>query len=242
MAVKIIESGANAPEYNMQRDLELLTALDSTPQILLHFYDWEGPCATYGYFTQPAKLLRAEGLEKHGLNIARRPTGGGIIFHQYDLAFSLLLSAAHPRFSVNTLDNYRFVNTAVAEAVYKVMGLARRPELLSEEDCACSEIPNGQFCMAKPTVYDLVIDGRKVAGAAQRRTKKGYLHQGSISILLPPREFLDDVLMPASGIAGAMQQSSYPLIADFGGREALDEMRGLLKSALVESVDTYGIQ
>ena len=40
--------------------------------------------------------------------------------------------------------------------------------------------------MAKPTPFDLVIEGKKVGGAAQRRTRKGLLHQGSLSVCPPP--------------------------------------------------------
>lgn len=233
MTLEIIDTGIGLPERNMQLDFELLKTLDSKPQCLLHFYEWDGPSATYGYFTQPLSLLRAEGIVKHQLNIARRPTGGGIIFHQFDLAFSLVLSATHPRFSKNTLENYRFVNTLVAEAVYKAMGLAKLPELFCSVDCFGRSISRGQFCMAKPTIYDLMIDGRKVAGSAQRKTKKGFLHQGSIAILLPPADFMDDILMADSGIAAAMLRSTYPLLGSSYDLKGLNETRQALKTALI---------
>jgi lipoate-protein ligase A len=35
-------------------------------------------------------------------------------------------------------------------------------------------------CFANPVRADVLVDGRKVAGAAQRRTRAGLLHQGSI--------------------------------------------------------------
>jgi lipoate-protein ligase A len=38
----------------------------------------------------------------------------------------------------------------------------------------------GHSCFAKPVHADVLIDGRKVAGAAQRRTRRGLLQQGSI--------------------------------------------------------------
>lgn len=235
MTIKVVDTGIASAEKNMQVDLELLSALNTEPQSLLHFYEWEGPCATYGYFNQPSKLLKADGIAKHGLNIAKRPTGGGIIFHQFDFAFSFLLSASHPKFSLNTLDNYRFVNSRVAEVIQNVMQLEKPPELLSEDDCNCNSIPNGLFCMAKPTVYDLIIDGRKVAGAAQRRTKKGYLHQGSIALLMPPSNFLEDLLFPESGLAAAMLHSTYPLLGSTYDEIAFNISKQQLKAALIAS-------
>src|SRR2546423_1117404 len=35
-------------------------------------------------------------------------------------------------------------------------------------------------CFANPVRADVLLDGRKIAGAAQRRTTRGLLHQGSI--------------------------------------------------------------
>jgi lipoyl(octanoyl) transferase len=38
----------------------------------------------------------------------------------------------------------------------------------------------GYSCFANPVRADVLIDGRKIAGAAQRRTRRGLLQQGSI--------------------------------------------------------------
>jgi lipoate-protein ligase A len=52
---------------------------------------------------------------------------------------------------------------------------------------ACHDGPPGHgysrhLCFANPVRADLMIDGRKIAGAAQRRTRAGLLHQGSIQL------------------------------------------------------------
>ncbi len=38
----------------------------------------------------------------------------------------------------------------------------------------------GYNCFANPVRADVIVDGRKIAGAAQRRTRRGLLQQGSI--------------------------------------------------------------
>jgi lipoate-protein ligase A len=44
-----------------------------------------------------------------------------------------------------------------------------------------------QACFENPVLHDVLVRGRKVAGAAQRRTRAGLMHQGSIQPLkLPP--------------------------------------------------------
>ena len=64
--------------------------------------------------------------------------------------------------------------------------------------------------MADPTVYDVMVDGKKVVGGAQRRTKHGFLHQGSISLGVPDLHFLRSVLKNAA-VADLMRENSYPL-------------------------------
>ena len=59
---------------------------------LLHLYQWDGPSATYGYFIDPSKYLDLNKLRQHHVALARRPTGGGIVFHIWDLAFSFLIA------------------------------------------------------------------------------------------------------------------------------------------------------
>src|SRR5689334_18889962 len=106
MELKIIDTGVNSAENNMRIDQTYLDSLSDQSQALLHLYEWEKPSITYGYFSQPSKVLLPEGIEKYGLQLAKRPTGGGIIFHSFDLAFSILVPSSHPHFSLNTLENY----------------------------------------------------------------------------------------------------------------------------------------
>src|SRR5262249_49694531 len=140
--------------------------------------------ATYGHFIAPSQFLNLSAMADLGLDLAQRPTGGGITFHLSDLAFSMLIPASHPGYSANTLANYAFINHLVAKAIKEFMHLSKEPLLLPIEP-ALSDPKAAHFCMAKPTKYDLMLDGRKVAGAAQRRTKFGFLHQGTISLALP---------------------------------------------------------
>ena len=66
--------------------------------------------------------------------------------------------------------------------------------------------------MAKPTKYDVLWEGKKVAGAAQRKTKAGFLHQGSISLVMPPQDYLNYILAPGTSVQQAMQIHTYPLL------------------------------
>ncbi len=205
--MKICDTGAGSAETNMAFDAELLDHLDPKGEPILHLYRWKKPSATYGYFISPEKHFDLKKVQEREIDLARRPTGGGIIFHIWDLAFSFLMPSEHPAFSQNTLENYLFVNEAVLEAMKSLFEL-KQAELIPHEpvplapDCR-------NFCMAKPTQYDVMHEGLKVAGAAQRRRKQGYLHQGSISLAYPQIDLLKEILVSEEEVLQAMEAYSF---------------------------------
>lgn len=212
MPFEIIDTGKCSAEENMAYDALLLDTLDEPSKAILHFYEWQKPSATYGYFSKPLDYLNASAIAKYGLDLAKRPTGGGVIFHQYDLAFSFLLSASHPLFSLNTLSNYSLVNTIVANAITAFSEGSIVPLLLDEQKLS-QKCELCKFCMSSLTVYDVTVGGKKIAGAAQRRTKRGFLHQGSIAVAIPPENFLADIFLPRSDFASAMKDNTFPLLS-----------------------------
>ncbi len=212
-------------EESMEEDYERLLALSSSSVASIHFYQWRKPSLTYGYFVDANEKIDREALLNRDWEIARRPTGGGVILHPYDLAFGVLIPSHHSNFSDSTLENYAYVNGKVAKAIQEVTGL--KAEIL-KMDCACNERVN--FCMAKPTQYDVIIDSKKVAGAAQRRTKQGLLHQGSICLVLPERVVLDELIKDKNVIEEILQ-NSFPLAEKL--QEDKERLAAKLKKALV---------
>src|ERR1700722_17844121 len=138
---EILDTRRKTREENMRLDAELLEKADSFSKPVLHLYEWEGDSATYGYFTDPAKLLHLDNANRLSLSLARRPTGGGIIFHIWDMAFSVLVPSHCSEFSTNTLENYAFVNNAVLAAIKEFLGgkppLSLTPVDFSPWDTAC---------------------------------------------------------------------------------------------------------
>lgn len=224
MKWNVIFSEPALAEANMLKDAALLEEL-KTPT--LHFYEWENPSLTYGHFIKPEHHLSLEALRKYEIEMARRPTGGGIIFHLWDMVFSVLVPASAPFFSLNTLDNYAFINRHVAQAIKVFLKQGGEPSFANS-----SINPKSNFCMAEPTIYDLIIDGRKVGGAAQRRTKKGFLHQGTISLLNPSLELLSEVILEPH-VLEKMRENSYALIDDPSRFESAKEaLRGHIIQSL----------
>lgn len=233
----VLDTGVATAEENMRIDTQLLQDLKRGDAPTLHFYEWSADSASYGYFVDPSSYLDLSGVKKRGLSLARRPTGGGIVFHIWDLAFSVLIPASHPQFSMNTLENYAMINEPVLGAVRQFLG--KEGELiLTETDAASFDPSCARFCMARPTKYDVMLHGRKIAGAAQRRTKEGFLHQGTISLLMPNTSYLEEVLLPGTQVLDAMASYTFPLLGQKGSEQDLPKVRSELKKLLFEQLTT----
>ena len=86
------------------------------------------------------------------------------------------------------------------------------------------------------TVYDVVIDDKKVAGAAQRRKKQGYLHQGSISIALPKEEILKDLFIDEN-VFLEMKKTSFSFLEEKATILQINEIRQNLEKHLIKSLE-----
>lgn len=205
--MKLLRDGIRGAEENMRLDAALLGAIGGESEVSVRFYEWKRPSITYGHFVRPEDYLDMTQVEAFGIDLAKRPTGGGLVFHMWDMAFSVLVPKAYMR---STMENYFLINESVRRSVDEFMGmngLLLIPEDMEAFDGACA-----RFCMARPTKYDVVLHGKKIAGAAQRKTKEGFLHQGTIALQLPDSALLDAILLPGTRIKEAMYASTYPLL------------------------------
>lgn len=238
---EIVDTGVRSAAENMRIDAELLENASAYARPVLHFYEWEGESATYGYFIDPEKYLNLSGVKERGLSLARRPTGGGIVFHIWDMAFSAMIPATSPEFSSNTLENYAFINRAVLGAVKEFLR-EHSPLSLTPEDFQPMDLQCQHFCMAKPTKYDVILEGKKVAGAAQRKTKAGFLHQGTISLVLPPEDYLKDVLRAQTQVLEAMKTYTFPILGPNASQQDIKEARPLLKALLATHLNHLSLE
>jgi lipoyl(octanoyl) transferase len=162
-------SPAAGAAWNMALDEALLHTAAKRGRPLMRVYAWEKPSVSFGYFQKfPAHLV-------DDYEVVRRPTGGGVVYHVDDTTYTVVVPPEHSFYAKTTVDAYCALHKAVAAA------FESRP-MLHE---AMLQSPQGQYeCFQKPVHGDVVRDGRKLAGGAQRRTKSGLLHQGSIAAKL----------------------------------------------------------
>lgn len=234
MPLQIIRSHDCADKI-MEKDTILLETLNPAQEPILHFYEWKSPSITYGHFIKVDQILNLQALEELKIEVAKRPTGGGVIIHLFDLAFSFLLPSGHPSFSLNTLENYRVVNNLVQKAILPFIH-EKSPELLKVDPV--DDSVGKHFCMAKPTIYDVIVGDKKVAGAAQRRKSQGFLHQGSIAISPPDLSILRCILKDPDLLIPKMQNYSFSLIEGYS-LELLAKKRRALEQALQDEFNRF---
>lgn len=197
-------SGKSAA-WNMEEDYKALETISANGSPILHFYNWEMPSATYGYFLNPWDFFYKEGVEKFNLSLAKRPTGGGALFHTNDLSFSIVVPSTHPFYHVNPIFSYHFINQEVVSALKKV-GFSYDFQLLHPKKSTRTH-----FCMLEPTTYDILVDGKKCGGSAQRKTRSALLHQGSLCLDLPSRDLLEGCLKNGKEHMDVLKKTSFCL-------------------------------
>jgi len=163
-----IDSGHCAPAFNMALDEALLHATAGLGKPVLRFYGWTEPAATFGYFQKYSEVAATTLLRP----LIRRPTGGGIVPHDADWTYSLAFPPDHGWYALKAIESYRRVHEWICDAF---AGLNIETELAPT---ARKSAP-GQ-CFVGYEQFDVLWKGRKIAGAAQRRTKEGLLIQGSV--------------------------------------------------------------
>lgn len=144
--------------------------LEQATQPVLRFYDWNRPSLSFGYFGKFADVAA----DRERRDVVRRWTGGGSVLHGEDLTYSLVTPSGDPASTHGPAAIYAALHGAIRDAL---LAEGTRAELASQASEKISDA-----CFANPVRDDVMLLGRKIAGAAQRRTRGGFLHQGSIQL------------------------------------------------------------
>ena len=163
---------------NMARDEVLLVGVGgSTSTPTLRFYKWDPPTISLGYFQ---KYREYESLPSPAgeLAVVRRTTGGGAILHDREWTYSITLPALHPLAQASATHLYEVVHDALIDTL-ALLGVHAERCLLSDDSSAGR---GPFFCFDRRHCADVLLDGSKLAGSAQRRTKTAILQHGSIML------------------------------------------------------------
>lgn len=175
MIMRFLDTGIQSAAMNMAIDEALLLSCDEKPQITLRFYGWARPTLSLGYFQSVNEIDIAE-CERRGFDWVRRPTGGRAVLHDHELTYSVI--APIETLGESVAQSHEKISRALALGLEKLGLHAEFAQLrapIKEARAAC---------FAVPALVELTVQGRKIIGSAQVRTKKSLLQHGSIPITI----------------------------------------------------------
>ena len=195
----LIDSGVQAPAWNMAVDEALLEAAPRLGRPVLRFYGWTEPAATFGYSQHYREIEQLTPLRP----LVRRPTGGGLVPHDSDWTYSLVFPPVHPWFGLRARASYERVHDWLCHAFTR-LGLPTK--------LAPASLPGHGQCFVGAEQFDVLLAGAKIAGAAQRRTRNGLLIQGSVQppISAPPRRLWQQAVCDLAGENWGVVWSTLP--------------------------------
>jgi len=148
----------------------------------VRFYGWVPPAISIGYFQSLVEEVDLEACQRYGVDCVRRITGGGAVFHDKELTYSIVIAESHPSIPKNILQSYGRICGAVMKGLEQ-LGI------------------NSEYA----PINDIVTNGRKISGNAQTRKHQTVLQHGTVlmdvdvdtmfSLLKVPNEKIKDKLI-----------------------------------------------
>jgi lipoyl(octanoyl) transferase len=217
--------GAHDPGENMRRDHALLAAAEVGAEPVLRLFRFAPPGITLGLSQDPACELDLERCAADQVAWASRPTGGRAIFHAEEWTYSLAAPLDDREWGGSLAEAYARASTLIVRSLLRLgvpAAFAPRSEGFTA-DAPARRGPSAPAapCFASTARHEVVLDGRKLVGSAQRRTARALLQQGSV--LLGP---------------GHLRLADYlPLSA-----EAREAVRAALSSATAGAAPWLGLE
>ncbi len=230
MKASYINTGAHNGAYNMAFDEALLLCSDPG-QMVFRTFTWEPACLSLGCF-QKYSEVNEQACKHHCIDIVRRPTGGRAVLHDKELTYSIIVRAPHPLLDQSVLSSYYLLCEGIVRALNNIGVLAT---LKKSEDNELST----PSCFAAPTFNDIEVNGKKIVGSAQMRTREGLLQHGSILLDVDLNKLFDVVTQDeaqARKLAEMSKKKITSVKAELGKDAPVDEMERAFKAGFNEAM------
>jgi len=167
---------------NMAIDEAILTArIAGKVPNTLRFYRWKPSAVSIGRFQNPFNEVHVENCRKHGIDIVRRITGGGAVYHDQDgeITYSVVVDGKDLGCAdMDMIYAYKAVCGGLIEAV-KILGTNAEFNPTDPKQC-----PN------------ITIKGRKISGSAQSYRRGVLLQHGTFLVDINPEKMFTFLKVP----------------------------------------------
>lgn len=175
---RLIQSEISDGCTNMAVDEAMLLALQQgRAPATLRIYAWRPPCLSIGCF-QPAAEIDVEACAAQGADWVRRVTGGRAILHDREVTYSVVARQDDARVAGDVMESYRRISLGLLAGL-ELLGV---PAQMAPFGLGIvpNHGPKPAACFAAPSQHEILVDGRKIIGSAQRRQSNVLLQHGSL--------------------------------------------------------------
>src|SRR3989339_928206 len=180
---------------NMERDFSLFKRNENGENFsALCIYSWSKPCISVGYSQNIEDEIDRNKLKITGYDVVKRPTGGGIVFHNTaEATYSIITSIDNQVLPKGLIPSYKKISSAIVFALNKI---GVNAEIRNWKLEIGHWKLDSSLCFSYPTEYEVVCNGKKIVGSAQRRGRKTILQQGSIFVRKSDETFFSVLRKP----------------------------------------------
>ncbi|MDR2741330.1 MAG: lipoate--protein ligase family protein [Treponema sp.] len=216
--VRLLQTGFHDCYYNMGLDEALLeSAAQGGFLPVLRCYGWEPQAVSVGYFQGLEEEVDLRACKDRGVDVTRRITGGGAVFHHAELTYSIILPASHPLAGESIHDSYRILCGGVIRGL-ALLGL------------------NARFA----PINDILCGDRKISGNAQTRRKNTVLHHGTLLLDLDADLMFSLLRVPSEKMKGRLVRdvkSRVTSLRDQGISARFDEAGAAMVEGFRQALD-----
>lgn len=181
LSSRLIRSGFCDAATNMAVDEALFLCYRKNVSVpTLRLYGWRPAAISVGCSQSAEELLNDDACAREGIGIVQRPTGGGAIFHDRELTYSLILAQSDIGPACHVKESYEMITSFLLVA-YKNLGADASFAKNKGKILQASPLI-APFCFSRKEEYDIVIEGKKIGGNAQKRRHDIILQHGSIPL------------------------------------------------------------
>ena len=180
--MRLLTTGYNTAFWNMGFDEAVLEGVaNGSTEPTLRFYGWTPHAISIGYFQGILEEVDTEACARSGVDIVRRITGGGAVFHADELTYSIIIPEKHPLARHDILESYKSILAGIING-FAQFGI------------------QAEFA----PINDIVAGGKKISGNAQTRKYGCVLQHGTILLSVDPETMFSLLKVPNEKLKGKL--------------------------------------
>ncbi len=176
--IRFIIDTPQSAAFNMAADQFLLDQCVNSGTVYVRFYLWANPTITMGYMQKPAEVLDLRKVDADQISWIKRPTGGRAVLHYKDLTYSCIFPNNLEAMGSTVKQSYRIITECLLKGFLSLGVPCQAHD--SYEDYLYLKREVKLPCFLAPNRDEIMVNGKKLVGSAQRRSTKGVLQHGSI--------------------------------------------------------------